>query len=613
MKIVSENSSVQFENGVYTLQKENVYWQMPQRNNEIKLKNDRFVSFSSATSTKVSEYSNGCGKGIKVQYRDFRGVNFAFDTIVWIEDVSGDFIFEWLVVNEKGYDIKEIAWPSAMQSGKEGYSLIPYMQGVLLPYDYDYDWRDVLPFDGKLCSSAAYMPWFAQVEKGKSYLLINETPWDAKYNVKHDGKGNDTLQMYMLPSLDKMIYKRIVRVQLYGDVTPTTIAKAYRCLVKDRGNLVTLKEKAILVPQVMQLLGSSFIHTKIKTQISAQSRFYTGTNKDNTISSFLEKVQLVESFKKQGIHKLYMHLDGWAQAGYDNEHPDNMEVCEEAGGVKGLQTLKYYLSENGMLLGLHDQYRDYYHKAKSYDKTLALQNSDGSYTQHALWAGGVQNYLCAQLAPYYVKRNYTQLKKQGIQIDASYLDVFTCNELDECANPLHTMTRYECMQKRNECFQYLMANTVMSSSEECSDWAIPSLVFAHYGPYEFMLKKPNTKKIGIPIPLFNLVYHDCIILPWMSEKHEEDYMLYALLNGGAPYLLREAAYANVDGAYLGEPLAKEEHLERCKVVSAFHEEVALEEMINHEFVDGNYDIQKTTFASGKSVIVNLKTGEYTIK
>jgi len=50
--------------------------------------------------------------------------------------------------------------------------------------------------------------------------------------------------------------------------------------------------------------------------------------------------------------------------------------------------------------------------------------------------------------------------------------------------------------------------------------------------YDFMLEKPGSPKKGIPVPLFNLVYHDCVIEPWMMDKvsNDEDYMLYALIN-----------------------------------------------------------------------------------
>ena len=146
-----------------------------------------------------------------------------------------------------------------------------------------------------------------------------------------------------------------------------------------------------------------------------------------------------------------------------------------------------------------------------------------------------------------------RLEKNQIHLDGAYLDVFTCNEGDECYNPRHRMTRRECYDYRARCFDYLMSKGILPSSEEVSDWSVRSLVFCHYAPYDFMLRKPGSPKYGIPIPLFNLVYHDCLIEPWMMEKIDdtEDYMLYALLNGGAPYLIRDGAYPDFDGSFEG--------------------------------------------------------------
>ena len=74
------------------------------------------------------------------------------------------------------------------------------------------------------------------------------------------------------------------------------------------------------------------------------------------------------------------------------------------------------------------------------------------------------------------------------------------------------------------------------------------------------------------MPLYNLVYHDCVIEPWMMERvvDGDDYMLYALLNGGAPYLIRDAAYIGVDGDMDDEQRARTENaIERCPTVAAF--------------------------------------------
>ena len=75
-------------------------------------------------------------------------------------------------------------------------------------------------------------------------------------------------------------------------------------------------------------------------------------------------------------------------------------------------------------------------------------------------------------------------------------------------------------------------------------------------------------------------------------SEEEDYMLYAVLNGGAPYLVRDGAYQNTDGSFAGGvEITVEEQIERCKVVSDLHEKVAKCEMVRHEMVDGNPEVQ----------------------
>lgn len=329
--------------------------------------------------------------------------------------------------------------------------------------------------------------------------------------------------------------------------------------------------------------------------------------------TFQDKIKQIQLLKQAGAHDLYVHLDGWGEFGYDNAHPDILPACTQAGGWEGFKELSDMLETNDDMFALHDQYRDYYHDAKSYDKRFAVQSADGSYYEHARWAGGAQNYLCASLAKSYVKRNIEEVLAKGIHLEAYYLDVFTCNELDECVNPAHRMTRKECMNARNECFDYLTSKNILPSSEECCDWAMKSLVFAHYGPYEFMLKEENADRMGVPVPLFNLVYHDCMILPWPIDKNKEDYMLYALLNGGASYLIREGAYPNTDGCFKEDNLSLSEKIQRSHIVSTLHKKIAYEEMIKHEFIDESYQIQKTTFADGTTVTIDLNTNKYTIK
>lgn len=566
----------------------------------------------------------GVGEGIVSTYEGFRNnghrVPYKFQTVVWVEEVSGEIYCEWIPVCEEGLEVKKVFWPGPMafeEKREDWYTLLPNRQGVLIPNTWETKLHAPC-FDGFFGTAGAYMPWFSQIREREGYLAVCLTPWNAGYQAEHPAGGPYThVSMRFEPSLGKMEYRRIVRFTLVEDCDYNDMCKLYRNHVDEQGRLRTLEEKAVKNPHVNDLIGSAFLHKGIKTYVQPDSEFFDPENpeKNNHLTTFSQREEEIRQLYELGVEKLYLHLDGWAEPGYDNRHPDYGPACQEAGGWEGMKSLADTMHEYGYLFGIHDQYRDYYMSAPSFDENFACHLPDGSIPTHKRWAGGPQSYLCGSQAPYYVKRNFQELEDHGISLDCAYLDVFTCNEGDECDNPMHRMTRKECYEYRCLCFEYLLKNGILSSSEEVNDWAVPSQIFCHYAPYDFMMEVPGTPRQGIPVPLYNLVYHDCVIQPWMMEKvsADEDYMLYALLNGGAPYLVRDAAYPNIDGAFDGYvKMSLEEQVARAGKVSELHEKVGKREMLRHEFVDGNYNIQRTTFAGGISVLVDFEKQNYKI-
>ena len=529
---------------------------------------------------------------------------YKFQTLVWAENATGEVYCEWIPLQEEGLEVKKVFWPGPVEFGEkreDWYTLLTHQQGMLLPNTWEVE-LETPSFEGFFGTAGAYMPWFAQVREREGYLAVCVTPWNAGYQAEHPAGGPYTrVSMRFEPSLGKMDYRRVVKYTFLEDCDYNDICKAYRNYVDEQGRLRTLEEKAVRNPSVNDLIGCAFLHKGIKTFVQPDSDFYDAENpeKNNHLTTFAQREQEIRQLHEMGVEKLYLHLDGWAEPGYDNRHPDYGPACEAAGGWEGMKSLADAMHECGYLFGIHDQYRDYYLTAPSFDENFACRLPDGTIPQHQRWAGGPQSYLCATQAPYYVKRNFEELAKHGIKLDCAYLDVFTCNEGDECDNPMHRMTRRDCYAYRARCFEYLLKNGILPSSEEVNDWAVESQVFCHYAPYDFMMRVPGSPKQAIPVPLYNLVYHDCVIQPWVMEKvsEEEDYMLYALLNGGAPYLVRDAAYPNIDGAFDSAVEMKvEEDIRRAKVVSELHEKVGKCEMVRHEFVNGNPQIQKTVFA-----------------
>lgn len=577
------------------------------------------MNFLEAASIQHRHIKDNTGEGILSDFTKFPHSTIHFQTLIWISTVTGEVSFHWIPMQDSG--IEEVFWPMPFifnEPSADCYSLLPLQQGLLLPNTWPKAVHEV-PFAGAFCSSSAYMPWFSQIHKEQGYLLINDTPWDSAYTIDHPANGPYThLGIRWMSSLNHMAYRRSLRIKYFSDCDYNTIAKAYRKDAQERGIVVTLAEKCQQNPSIDALIGSCFLHKGIKTHVQPESRFFDKhqPTRFESLTTFKKRQAEIHEWKQLGVDKLYLHLDGWGKEGYDNLHPAILPPCEQAGGWQGLKDLQEEMHRCQYLFGLHDQYRDYYHRSPAYHIENSVHAADATIPSHAYWAGGKQDYLCASLAKTYIMQNYQELFQHDIHPDAVYLDVFTCNELDECNHPMHRMTRKECLTYRNACFAWLLSQHILTSSEEVNEWALPYQVFAHYAPYHFMMHSYKEARIGIPVPLFNLVYHDCVILPWPMDicKEQEDYMLYALLNGGAPYLEKDGAYPNTDGVFNDEYviLTKQDKIKRAKIVTDFQKLVAKEEMVKHEFINGDPLVQRTVFANGCSVMIDLHKNRYTV-
>ncbi len=560
------------------------------------------IPFESAGTIRRSPLKTGLGKGESVSYSDFEGYGtLAFETRILLNDTTAFVDCTFVPADMAGLSVKEVCWPGPLKADEAGsYAVLNTMQGQLLPTDWPQQTGEKIPFDGQMGSEAAYMPWWGEITPEGGYVRQS---WDSAYTIAHPAGGPTRVSVRHLPSLGKMGYARTVTYCFVpGGSDYVTLCRLYREIADEEGRPRTLREKAAQNPNVEKLIGCCVMHVEGKTHVSEGSAYYNKENpeKNDRLVPFDHWTKRVRQLKEMGVDQLYLHLDGWGQPGYDNQHPDYLPPCKEAGGWEGLKELSDTMQELGYMFGVHDQYRDYYLDAPTYDPDNAAMSADGTLFELARWAGGPQNYICASLAPDYVRRNFEQLFAHGIHLEGTYLDVFTCNELDECINPHHPMTRRECIDARNQCFHYLTAHHVAPSSEEVNDWAVGAQVFCHWAPY--------IGNCAIPVPLYNLVYHDCVIIPWMMPAGRWGIpegttgFMHALLNGGMGYMDEY-----LDGAEL------EENIRQWQVIRELQRHVALEKMVNHEFLSDDRSIQRSTFSDGTQVTVNFKDNTYQIK
>lgn len=582
------------------------------------------VAFKDAQRITLHPWKTGVGEGVRGLYENFGDSGFSLETILWLDYTRGELRCELIPGgNDAEGLVKEIGWPGPFvfdERRADHYTVLPVMQGMLIPNNWS---RPVTlparhfgpdrpgPVDTILESRCAYMPWMGQVAEDKGYILIFDTPFDAGYELDSPVGGPTHFFPCWKPSLGRMDYRRLLRYAFFRG-NYVTMAHIYRQYAKENGRLVTLAEKAVRVPTLNRLIGSAIVHEGIYYDIEPESRYYDHANpeKNRSLVTFDTRAAQMKALKqKWGLQKVYFHMDGWGSHGYDNRHPDIFPPCEAAGGWAGMKRLSDTMKRLNYIFATHDQYRDYFTRAESFDESNAIHIPGEGVEYHGMWYGGTQTHMCQQLAPDYVMRNFTILKEHGIELRGTYLDVFSIVAPEECEHPWHRMTREQSAQARLRCFDWVIANGILLSSEEAMDWAMPSLMYVHHAPFtvvnpgkDYVGGEPN----GLRLPLFNLVYHDCLVTPWYLVKDGsfglaagEDGFLHCLLNAGAAYLPIEP---------------NETDVARYKTVAALQEQTARLPMTHHEYVDGwQGSRQRSVFGNSVEVTVDFESGQYEIR
>lgn len=561
---------------------------------------------ASAAGKSAAPYRDGVQAGIKVSLAGFRApdgtaVEARLDLFAGLDGPDEDLVCR-LLAEDGEARIRELLWPASFEAGSFDSTVVPFMQGMLLPRDWP---RAVRLYDSMSYGRGLYMPWWGFGRQGASVLVLLETPDDAGCRFDHPAGGPTSIDVRWVHSLGRWAYPRVVRFAFIDSGGYVGLAKRYRRSVVESGRFVSLREKIARNPLVGRLVGAPVVHTSILYHIQPQSSYYDKKDpaKNHQLVTFDERAKELEALAKLGVGRAYVHLDGWGRRGYDNLHPDILPPCPEAGGFEGMKRLADACDVLGFVFAVHDQYRDYYLDAASYNPRHAQVGENGRREFHATWYGGTQTYLCPSLAPGDVARNHRALLDHGVKLGGAYLDVFAVVPPDECYNPEHPVTRTECLRCRGACFDFVRSYGGVVSSEEPADWAVPKLDLVHHGPFALDPNPGSGPAMGIPVPLFDLVYHDAILLPWSLGKGawgipETDLgFLHGLAHAGLPYLSIA-------------PSAEE--LEQVRTMCALNARVGLVELVGHEFLDGSYRRQRFVYAGGTTVTIDLDAGTWAI-
>jgi Family of unknown function (DUF5696) len=610
-----------------------VTWQMvPSEENDILVKfkgEDSYLQLSKAGKIGIEKYDAGFKKGVKIRLEQFRDngmyykgeeLNLSLVLTVALEDMDEDLICDAVAIEHQA-KVQQLDWPKEVDTRGAEYTALPNVRGNLLPCNWPHPYN---PFgnvpngqESLIKSDKSYiqsnliecwsMSWWGFEKNNSAMVVIVQTPDDAAYKFNHPAGGPTVIGPRWLASLGAFRYPRSVRFCFIDKGNYVDMAKRYRKYVMNTGQFVSLKEKIAQDSLVADLIGTPQIRQHVLTNINPGSYRYNLNKQENRenyhVNTFDQLAQRLKDIKTAGINRVFVTLAGWPFKGYDRQHPDVLPPAPDAGGWTGMKHWINTCKELGDLYVFHDQYRDYYPDAPSYDPQFAVHEEtntgdadvfpgtrfggwkEGYIPFMDYWDGGKQTYLDAGFALGHLKQNYELMFKHGIKTEGSYLDVFGYVPPTQDFNPEHPLTRSGAMAGRAACFHWVRNNLGIVGTEAGSDWVIP------YVDFVTQAKQGSV----IPVPLYELVYHDAVMAP---EGGTEDY-LRCLLNGGYPTVPRD--------------IHNEKEMKILKTIMALHKRVALLEMTNHEFLDKDHNKERTTFSDGTTVTIDKAAKTFDIE
>lgn len=563
------------------------------------------LELAAAGQKTIALYRTGFQSGLKIELSGFHTgaetLDLSMQLFLCLEGADEDLVAT-AIASDGATRVMHCDWPPGLAEESFDATVVPFMQGMLLPKGWpEKTWL----YDHLSFGRGLYQPWWGHQQGGAAMLVLLETPDDGGCHFDHPAGGPTHVGPRWVNALGRWAYPRRARFCFLDSGNYVDLAKRYRRQAIATGRFVSLREKMARNPRVARLIGAPVVHTSILYHIQPESSYYQKDNPahNHQFVTFDARAKELEALAAQGITNAYVHLDGWGYRGYDNLHPDVLPPCPEAGCWDGMRRFADVCDRLGFLFAIHDQYRDFYLDAPSYDDRHTVTDAAGQRPLHSIWYGGRQSVLCPSLAPGHVRQNHSTILDHGVKLRGAYLDVFSVVPPDECYQVEHPVTRTDCLRFRGECLDFVRSYGGIVSSEEPSDWSVRHLDLVHHGPFALSPGPGQGPAMGIPVPLFNLVYHDALLMPWSMDRGawgipEKDLgFLHALANGGMPYL-----------GLAPSPDA----LERARTVARLHARVALLEMTHHEFLDQARRRQRTTFADGTQVTIDLDRDDWTI-
>lgn len=435
-------------------------------------------------------------------------------------------------------------------------------------------------------------------QKGLSTTLL--TPWDASVQMQTRSGDPDKLGFpgfRWYPAKGVWARARKGRLSFFAKGGCVTACKMYREMAQEQGLVRTFTEKAKKKPDVRKLFGAV--------------NWWGGSPEF--------------AFEAKAAGMTHGLLNG-------RDKPASMaEVVAQ-----------------GWLMGEYDNYEDIndsetVDRAKAPVKTHAVVNADGEFM--TAWVTRdkdmkpIHTYM-KQCTGVMTKCARVVIPKvlAAYPYNTRFLDVTTATGLKECFSPLHPCDRKQDQANREALCAYVGDELGLVAGGEHGRYYDVRFLDYHEGmmgggcyswPAGYLHDIKSREEIderylkyGIDpayrVPMFELVFHDCVVDYWYWGATNDYLHRFApeitdrktamnVLYGTPPMM-----WVNAHGLRWSEPEERQLMIAIYQQTCKLHEVIADQEMVSHEFLTPDRQVQRSTFADGTVCTVNFGASAYKV-
>jgi hypothetical protein len=481
-----------------------------------------------------------------------------------------------------------LRYPAPFTSDPGQYLVIPMNEGISYPVeDTSIEPMHLIAYGGHgIC-----MAFWGLTDGARGQMAIIETPDDAGIRLDRLNR-----RLSVGPEWEaqkgQFGYARRLRYIFFDHGGHVAMCKRYRAYAQEIGLFKTLAEKRQSNSNVDLLIGAA-----------------------NIWCWDPDALPLVKEMQALGMSRLL-----WS----DRQPASTLRTMNDLGVLTSRYDIYQDLMDPANFPNLRGVHPDW--TTEGWPKDV-MMSRDGTWTRgwevkgkdDQWYACGV---LCDRVAPDYARKRIAA-ELTGSPYRCRFIDTTTASPWRECYAPDHPLSRSESRRWKMELLRCVSQDfNLVTGCETGHDASVP---YVHYfegmlslGPYRVPDAGRDMQRIltEVPervakfqlgekyrLPLWELVFHDCVVAQWYWGDYNNKLLplwpkrdLFNLLYGTPPMFMFSRQFWNEH---------KQEFARSYQTICPTVRQVGYAEMLNHEFLTQDREVQRTTFANGVTITVNF--------